>query len=65
MSNLARQEMYFGRYFSMDEIARQVEAVTAADVLAVARELLDAKRLALTVLGPLQGKRITRSNLAC
>ena len=30
MSNLARQEMYFGRTFSVDEIAAEVEAVTAA-----------------------------------
>lgn len=65
MSNLARQEMYFGRYFSMDEIAREVEAVTAADVLAVAGELLDPRRLALTVLGPLNGTRITHADLAC
>jgi predicted Zn-dependent peptidase len=65
MSNLARQQMYFGRYISMDEIAREVEAVTAADVLAVARELLDRKRLALTVLGPLEGARIGRADLAC
>ena len=65
MSNLARQEMYFGRYITMDEIAREVEAVTSDDVLAVARELLDRKRLALTVLGPLQGARITRADLAC
>lgn len=65
MSNLARQEMYFGRHITMDEIAREVEAVTPDDVLAVARELLDRKRLALTVLGPLQGARITRADLAC
>jgi predicted Zn-dependent peptidase len=65
MSNLARQEMYFGRHFSMDEIAREVEAVTAADVIGVARDLLVPGRIALTVLGPLNGNRITRSDLAC
>ncbi|HEY6292053.1 MAG TPA: pitrilysin family protein [Terriglobia bacterium] len=65
MSNLARQEMYFGRYISMDEIAREVEAVTAEDVLGVARDLLEPGRIALTVLGPLNGARITRADLAC
>ena len=65
MSNLARQEMYFGRHISMDEIAREVEAVTAEDVLGVARELLVPGRIALTVLGPLDGNRITRADLAC
>ena len=65
MSNVARQEMYFGRYISMDEIARELEAVTAEDVLAVARELLEPGRIALTVLGPLNGARMTRADLAC
>jgi predicted Zn-dependent peptidase len=65
MSNLARQEMYFGRHISMDEIAREVEAVTADDVLAVACDLLEPGRIALTVLGPLNGNRITRADLAC
>ena len=65
MSNLARQEMYFGRYISLDEVARCVDAVTAEDVRAVARELLDAKKIALTVLGPLNGVRITRADLKC
>ncbi len=65
MSNLARQEMYFGRYISLDEIGRQVDAVTAADVQSVARELLQSDRIALTVLGPLNGTRIRRQDLAC
>jgi predicted Zn-dependent peptidase len=65
MSNLARQEMYFGRQISLDEIARLVDAVTADDVLPVARELFGPSRIALTVLGPLNGTRIKRSELAC
>jgi predicted Zn-dependent peptidase len=65
MSNLARQEMYFGRYIPMDEIAREVEAVTAEAVLGVARELLVPGRIALTVLGPLNGARMSRADLAC
>ncbi len=65
MSNLARQEMYFGRHISLDEIAKLVDAVTADDVLAVARELFGPGSIALTVLGPLNGMRIKRSELAC
>jgi len=65
MANLARQEMYFGRHIAMDEIAREVEAVTAEDVLGVAQDLLEPSRIALTVLGPLNGNRITRAELAC
>ena len=65
MSNLARQEMYFGRHISLDEIAAEVEAVTVEDVLGVARDLLDPARIALTVLGPLDSIRISRTDLAC
>lgn len=65
MSNLARQEMYFGRYVTMDEIARRVDAVTAEDVRTVAQELFDPLRIGLTVLGPGDGFKITRTHLQC
>lgn len=65
MSNLARLEMLFGRYISLDETAADVDAVTAADVLQVARELIATERIALTVLGPQDHLKITRANLAC
>ena len=32
MSNLARQEMYFGRFFTLDELVESIEAVSAGDV---------------------------------
>jgi predicted Zn-dependent peptidase len=65
MGNLARQEMYFGRYVSQDEISRRVDGVTAEQVLAVAREFFHPERLAITVLGPLNGLKLSRSDLAC
>jgi predicted Zn-dependent peptidase len=65
MSNLARQEMYFGRYISLDEIAAGVDAVTAEDVLAVARDIFTSDRLALTVLGPENHLKFSRADLDC
>ncbi len=65
MAYLARQELYFGRYILPEEIARGLEAVTADDVSAVARELFLSHRLALTVLGPMNGLVITRADLNC
>ena len=65
MSNLARQEMYFHRFFTMDELVDRVEAVTAEDVRGVAQDLFDAKQIALTVLGNLEGFRIGRDELVC
>ncbi len=65
MGNAARQEMYFGRYISQDEIARRVDAVTTEQVLAVAREFFHPDRLAITVLGPLDGLKLSPADLAC
>ncbi len=52
MSHLARQEIYFGRHFTLDEILEGIEQVTAEDVQRVARDLFTDGCLGLTVLGP-------------
>ena len=65
MSNLARQEMYFRRFFSLDELAESIEQVTAEDVQRVAQTFFDQKNVALTVLGNLDGFKIVREDLAC
>ena len=65
MSNVARQEMYFGRYISLDEISRSVDEVTSAQVLEVAREFFQTDCLAVTFLGPINDLRFTRADLAC
>jgi predicted Zn-dependent peptidase len=65
MSNLARQEMYFGRFFSLDELVESVEAVTADDVRRIPQAFFDSKQIALTVLGSLEGFKIGREDLVC
>jgi predicted Zn-dependent peptidase len=65
MSNLARQEMHFRRFFSLDELAESIEQVTAEDVQRVAQTFFDQKNVALTVLGNLDGFKIVREDLAC
>jgi predicted Zn-dependent peptidase len=65
MSSLARQEIYFGRYISLDEIAASVDAVRADHLLEVARDIFDSNRIALTVLGPLKGLKLGRKDLVC
>jgi predicted Zn-dependent peptidase len=52
MSQLARQEIYFGRHFSLDEMLQNIEQVTAADVQRVTRELFQDAGLVATVVGP-------------
>ncbi len=65
MGNVARQEMYFGRYISQDEIARSVDGVTAEQVMAVGEEFFHPERLAITVLGPINGLQLKRADLGC
>ncbi len=65
MSNLARQEMYFHRFFTMDELVDRIEAVSADQVREISRQLFDSKQIALTVLGNLNGFRVGRDELVC
>jgi predicted Zn-dependent peptidase len=65
MSNLARQEMYFQRFFSLDEIVESIEAVTTDDLQRIAQTFFDPKSIALTVLGNLENVRIGREDLVC
>jgi len=65
MANLARQEMYFGRFFSLDELIESIEQVSIADVQRVAQQFFDPRHIALTVLGDLDGFKIRREDLAC
>ncbi len=65
MSNLARQEMYFARFFTLDELVESIEKVTAEDVQRIAQTFFDAKQIALTVLGNLENFKIGREDLVC
>jgi predicted Zn-dependent peptidase len=65
MSNLARQQMYFGRFFSVDEIIAEVNAVEAPAIQALARDLFRPEAIALTILGNLGTLAIDRKALAC
>lgn len=53
MSRLARQEIYFGKYISMDDIIKGVEKVTMDQVQRLAQQLFTGENTSLTVLGPL------------
>jgi predicted Zn-dependent peptidase len=65
MSNLARQEMYFGKFFTLDELVESIESVTADDVQRIAQRFFDPRQIAVTVLGNLNGFRLGREDLAC
>jgi predicted Zn-dependent peptidase len=51
MSNLARQEMYHGRTFSMDEVLTGLASVTAGQVHQMARRVFGGAKPALAAVG--------------
>jgi predicted Zn-dependent peptidase len=65
MSNLARQEMYFDKFYDLDELIEKIEAVTAEDLTSMANEFFQTESVAVTCLGNLSGLKLTRDQLAC
>jgi len=65
MSNLARQQMYYGRFFSVEDIVAGIDAVEAADIQRLATELLQPDHMALTLLGNLGALKVNRADLDC
>src|SRR5439155_19514577 len=64
-SNLARQEMYFDRFYGLDELIEKIEAVTAAELQELANFFFQTENIAVTILGNLNGLRLTREQLTC
>ena len=65
MANLARQEVYFHRFLSEEEIIARIDEVTASQVQAMAQRLFDPARIAVTLLGRLDGVKLGRARLVC
>ncbi len=63
MSNLARQEVYFQRPFTLNEILEGIDRVTAGDVRSLAREMFDKRTCTMAVLGNTSKFLMTRDDL--
>lgn len=59
MNQLAKQEMYFERFFSLDEIIDEIEKVTEEKIQRLANRLLDNSFFNLAVLGPIKKEKIS------
>lgn len=51
MSNLARQEIFFGRQFTLDEILERIERVKSEDIRRIANDIFHGSNLAVTAIG--------------
>jgi predicted Zn-dependent peptidase len=65
MANLARQEMYFKKFFTVDELIARIDAVDTAKVQAMAQNLFDPANIAVTLLGRLNGIKLSREEIVC
>jgi predicted Zn-dependent peptidase len=52
MANIARQEIYHGRYYSPKEIMKEVDSITLGHIQTLAEKLIKQERFSLTVYGP-------------
>jgi predicted Zn-dependent peptidase len=64
MSSLARYHIYFDRHFSPQELIAMLESVTIEEIQVIAREFFQSDRLAASVVGNLNGFKLTRDQLA-
>jgi predicted Zn-dependent peptidase len=52
MTRIAKQELYFGQYFTLDEILSSIDGVSPAQIEALIDRLLGQNPLSLVALGP-------------
>lgn len=53
MQNIARQELYYGRYYSIQETIKNINSIKLGQVRELSERLTGDGRFALTVLGPI------------
>jgi predicted Zn-dependent peptidase len=64
MSGIARQEYYFGRQYTPDEIIQHIDDVTLEDIQQVAHTIVDPSSLSLTLLGNVKDPGVTPEMLS-
>jgi predicted Zn-dependent peptidase len=63
MNRLARQELRFGSFLSMDAMLAAIDAVSPREVEELIRRVLDLDQLALLTLGPIDRERLPRERV--
>ena len=58
MSHIAKNEIYFTRQISLEEISQGIRSVSRSDVLGLADSLFQPDKMALTLLGNLEKKTL-------
>ena len=59
MTRLAKCEIYFKRFISLQEILENIDKVTVEDVKELGQTIFDRSCLSLSALGPVDQKNLT------
>jgi predicted Zn-dependent peptidase len=54
MNNIARQEIYYGKYYSPKEIMGEIDAITLTQIKDLAERVIKSEWFSLTVYGPVK-----------
>jgi predicted Zn-dependent peptidase len=60
MARMAKNELYYGRDVSLEEVIQSLEEVTADQVLKAAQRSFDLERINALILGPATGKSLPK-----
>lgn len=63
MTHLAQQQIYYGRFYKLEEILDGVDRIKAADVRRLANEIFDSSYLTLTLIGSSNGSELDSVSL--
>lgn len=61
MSHIAKNEVYFGRAISPEDISREIRSVSRSDIVELAGTILRPEGMALTLLGDIEKKKLSLS----
>ncbi len=64
MNRVAKQELRFGAFFSLDEMLDAIERVEPDEVAGLTSRILDERQLSLVTLGPIDRRSLPRELLA-
>lgn len=56
MTRIAQNELNFGRFVSLQEVEKELDKVTAENIMALAQDMFRDESVALTLLGPVDEK---------
>ena len=61
MGHIAKNEIYFGRAISLDDISQGIRSVSRSDIVELAGTILRPERMALTLLGDVEKRKLELS----